>query len=67
MLLEIKDTLELELYTRIYLSCSSFDGLNEIQIYYKEANEYLNLLVKYDSSLTYMNKNNLWLAYMIII
>lgn len=65
-LMELKDTLEAELYCRVSLSYSqAFRSLDKIQEAYKQAKEYLDLMMKYDSSLSIADHNKLWLAYFI--
>lgn len=65
-LMELKDTLEAELYCRVSLSYSQvFSSLDKIQEAYKQAKEYLDLMMKYDSTLSIADHDKLWLAYFI--
>lgn len=66
ILMELKDTLEAELYCRISLAYSKeFTSLNDIQKAYKQAKEYLSLMLKYEPDLSIGNHEQLWLAYFV--
>lgn len=66
ILMELKDTLEAELYCRISLAYSKeFTSLNELPMAYQQAKEYLYLMMKYDSALSIAKHEKLWLAYFV--
>ena len=66
LIMEIKDTLEAELYCRVYIATSSLmNNLDDLQKGYEEANLYLNLMKKYDVSTIYANQKDCLLPYIV--
>ncbi|MGN1344257.1 MAG: PucR family transcriptional regulator [Traorella sp.] len=66
IIMQLKDTLETELYCKVYLSYSSvFNELNDIPQKYQEARDLLNIYMKYDFNNLINNNSNVLLAYVV--
>ena len=64
-LLSIKDTLETELYCKIYMATNKLFDLSNLKEKYNETCSLIDILIKYQSSSIIANKSNVLLPYII--